>query len=194
MKSVLPRRRLWLLSGVALLGTWGTTQQAPFWVSSLPPAVKPDLLKTLPVSEQRAEQRRASEARSYTQMTGALGAIIGCILAALAGDRFGRRKTYFVLCIVSMLSIFGLFKTTTASRTPLPSFWKTDTVAFGGSFAKLSLPDPQSSTMRLVNSWPAERTGRSANTIEFGAMPVRTSFPDCSVAPLEFKTISEGTT
>src|SRR6516165_2607858 len=91
-------------------------------------------------------------------------------------------------------SSFGFFRTTTASSTPLPSFWKVETVAFGGSFAKLSLPDAQSSTMRLVRSWPAERAGRSAKTIAFGETPVKTSLPFCSVAPLELSTNSEGTT
>ena len=79
------------LSGVALLGTWGTTQQAPTWVSGL-------------------ENGDRNEARSHTQIAGAAGAIIGCVLAALAGDRFGRRKVYFVLCLASMLSIFAFFR------------------------------------------------------------------------------------
>jgi MFS transporter, SHS family, sialic acid transporter len=81
------------LSGVALLGTWGTTQQAPTWVAELP--------------------KTTGDARSYVQILGAAGAIIGCVLAALAGDRFGRRKTYCVLCLFSMLSIFGLFRLNT---------------------------------------------------------------------------------
>lgn len=98
------------LSGVALLGTWGTTQQAPYWVSSLPPAIPASELKTLPAAAQQAEQKRASEARAYTQMMGAIGAIIGCVLAALAGDKFGRRKTFCVLCLLAMGSIFALFK------------------------------------------------------------------------------------
>jgi MFS family permease len=82
------------LSGVALLGTWGTTQQAPTWVSSLP-------------------NGNSNQSRALTQMFSALGAIVGCVLAALAGDKFGRRGTYFVLCILSMASIFGLFQLNT---------------------------------------------------------------------------------
>jgi MFS family permease len=69
-------------------------QQAPFWVSKLP-------------------NGNTAEARAYTQMAGAGGAILGCILAALAGDMFGRRKTYFGLCLLSMLSIGGLYRLNT---------------------------------------------------------------------------------
>jgi MFS transporter, SHS family, sialic acid transporter len=88
------------LSGVALLGTWGTQQQAPSWVSDLPNGNRP-------------------EARALTQMAGAIGAIFGCVLAALAGDWFGRRKTYAFLCIGSMLAILALFNLNTEFGTPL---------------------------------------------------------------------------
>src|SRR5207253_10110357 len=37
------------------------------------------------------------------------GAIIGTILAALAGDWFGRRPAYFALCLLSMLSVWMLY-------------------------------------------------------------------------------------
>ena len=82
------------LSGIALLGTWGTQQQATNWVSDL-------------------ENGNTSEARSLVQMWGAGGAIIGCVLAAMAGDWFGRRKTYAFLCVASMLAVLGLFKLNT---------------------------------------------------------------------------------
>lgn len=88
------------LSGVALLGTWGTTQQAPTWVSTL-------------------QDGNSNQSRALTQMFSAIGAIIGCVLAALAGDKFGRRWTYFVLCILSMASIFGLFQLNTRFDTAL---------------------------------------------------------------------------
>ena len=89
---------------------------------------------------------------------------------------------------------FRGFSTTTASRIVEPSLLKADTVAFGGSFAKLSLPVPQSSMMWLVRSCPAARTGRSAKTIEFGATPVSTSLFPCKLTPCELRTMSEGTT
>ena len=81
------------LSGIALLGTWGTMQQAPYWVSKLP--------------------KGNTDHGAYTQMLGAAGAVVGCVLAALAGNRFGRRKTYFGLCLLSMISIFALYRLNT---------------------------------------------------------------------------------
>ena len=44
-------------------------------------------------------------------------------------------------------SSLGDFSTTTASFTPEPSLVNAETVAFGGSLLKLSLPLSQSSTM-----------------------------------------------
>jgi MFS transporter, SHS family, sialic acid transporter len=88
------------LSGVALLGTWGTTQQAPTWAHQLatnpPPGEAPILT-----------------ARSDTQIWASIGAIIGTIAAALAADKLGRRVSYTVLCLGSLIIIPTLFLTTT---------------------------------------------------------------------------------
>src|SRR5207302_10482327 len=67
------------LSGVALLGTWGTVQQAPPWSGSLSGA--------------------PATASSQVQMWSSVGAIVRTILAALAAGWFGRRITYGVLCL-----------------------------------------------------------------------------------------------
>jgi hypothetical protein len=85
----------------------------------------------------------------------------------------------------------GIFSSTTASRTDAPSLLSTDTVAFGGSLAKL--PALHSSSRCSVSRWPAARTGRSANTIEFGPTLVNVKVWPCRLAPREFMTISEGT-
>jgi SHS family sialic acid transporter-like MFS transporter len=81
------------LSGVALLGTWGTIQQAPAWAGSLEGA--PDT------------------ASSLTQIWASLGAIVGTILAALVADWLGRRITYTLLCLGSLVIIPALFLMTT---------------------------------------------------------------------------------
>ncbi len=47
--------------------------------------------------------------RENAQMALAIGAIVGTIAAALAGDRFGRRITYFFLCVLSLGATFWLF-------------------------------------------------------------------------------------
>ncbi|HUY90071.1 MAG TPA: MFS transporter, partial [Pirellulales bacterium] len=82
------------LGGVALLGTWGSLQWATPWANQL---AGPDI----------------PQASSYTQISSALGAIVGTILAALMGDWFGRRITYFVLCIASLASAAVLFRLNT---------------------------------------------------------------------------------
>jgi MFS transporter, SHS family, sialic acid transporter len=77
------------LSGVALLGTWGTVQQVPPWSGSLANA--------------------PPTAASQVQTWSALGAIVGTILAALAADLFGRRMTYTLLCLGSLVIIPTMF-------------------------------------------------------------------------------------
>lgn len=79
------------LSGVALLGTWGTIQQAAPWSGSLLDA--------------------PATASSLTQIWTALGAIVGTMLAALTADWLGRRITYTLLCLGSLLIIPALFLT-----------------------------------------------------------------------------------
>lgn len=91
-------RRLLLgacLAGVALLGTWGSVQWAPKWGA--------ELAKLLPADNP------AKFAKEYTQMMSAFGAVVGTILAALAGDWLGRRITYAVLCVASIASLLFLY-------------------------------------------------------------------------------------
>jgi len=91
-------RRLLLgacLAGVALLGTWGSVQWAPKWGA--------ELAKLLPADSP------AKFAKEYTQIMSALGAVVGTILAALAGDWLGRRITYVLLCIGSIASLLYLY-------------------------------------------------------------------------------------
>lgn len=82
-----------MLSGVALLGTWGTVQNVPTWADELTHGAKP-------------------EVKSYTQMCTASGATIGCVVAALVGGWIGRRITYFLLCVGSLLVVWNLFRWT----------------------------------------------------------------------------------
>lgn len=77
------------LSGIALLGTWGSTQWAPALAAQL---TKGEL-----------------HSREYTQIWLALGACVGTIAAALVGHWLGRRITYFFLCVASLGSALWLF-------------------------------------------------------------------------------------
>jgi MFS transporter, SHS family, sialic acid transporter len=83
-----------LLSGVALLGTWGSAQQAPTHAAE----VADKEWKALP-----AEGRPPlPPAKEYTQIATGFGAIVGTILAALLGDWLGRRLTYCLMCVGSL--------------------------------------------------------------------------------------------
>jgi MFS family permease len=77
------------LSGVALLGTWGSTQWAPSWADQL--------------------THGAYQAKEHTSIWLAIGAIVGTIIAALMGDWLGRRLAYCLLCLTSLASVYLLF-------------------------------------------------------------------------------------
>lgn len=81
------------LSGVALLGTWGSTQQAPAWVHKMTEA-----------------DETIQYAREYTLIYLSVGAVVGTLLSAWLGEKLGRRPAYFLQCILSMLSIILLFQ------------------------------------------------------------------------------------
>lgn len=101
------------LSAVALLGTWGTTQWAVTWAGSLrDAALKQAVADTGQTMEQVASQQSHLQrfATQWTQIATAVGAIIGTLLAAWAGELFGRRVTYCCLCAVSMLSVLYLYQ------------------------------------------------------------------------------------
>jgi MFS family permease len=83
------------LAAVALLGTWGSTQWAPRWVTE---KLAPGVL----------------HAKEWTLFWLSVGAIVGTMIAALAAGRFGRRKTYMVLCLSSIGGALLLYQTNTA--------------------------------------------------------------------------------
>ena len=80
------------LAGVALLGTWGSTQQAPKWASGL-------LIEgsTVPLIE-------------YAVIATATGAIVSTLITPLIADKLGRRPTYTLLCIGSLLVAVAFFQ------------------------------------------------------------------------------------
>ncbi|HZY85794.1 MAG TPA: MFS transporter [Gemmataceae bacterium] len=78
-----------VLACVALIGTWGAVQWIPLWV------------KQMTDSQQMANN---------AQMASGLGAVLGALSGALLGQRLGRRRTYFVLCLGSLLVCAWLFR------------------------------------------------------------------------------------
>jgi MFS family permease len=77
------------LAGVALLGTWGSLQWAPKWSIAL--------------------SQNMPNAKEYTQISMAAGAIVGTFVAALMGGWIGRRITYALLCVGSFISLVYMY-------------------------------------------------------------------------------------
>jgi len=74
------------LAGVALLGTWGSVQQAVPWASKMA----------------KAQNLNWQAATAWAQIAAAVGAILGTIVAALVADKLNRRIVYFGLCVLSL--------------------------------------------------------------------------------------------
>jgi len=80
-------------ASVALIGTWGSVQWIPTWVD-------------------RQLMTGNPHAKAVAQFTASLGAIVGCIVAPLVGNILGRRWTYFLLCVTSLITCQLLFRLT----------------------------------------------------------------------------------
>ena len=80
------------LAAVALMGTWGSVQQAAKWASFLSP------------------EGTKSNIIEYVVIATALGAILVTILAPLVADKLGRRVTYLLLCVLALGSAIVFFK------------------------------------------------------------------------------------
>src|SRR5579871_6472021 len=79
------------LGGVALTSTWGASQWIPLWADQLTHGSVP-------------------QARSYTQIASALGAIVGTLAGAMLGKWLGRRIIYSLLCLTSLGSAMLLYQ------------------------------------------------------------------------------------
>ena len=87
------------LSGIALLGTWGTTQWSMSWAAKL--------VQNANLSDPNWLERFPAQ---WTQIFVAVGAIIGTLIAAWLGEVLGRRITYALMCILSMASVLWLYQ------------------------------------------------------------------------------------
>lgn len=79
------------LSGVALLGTWGSVLWSAPWADQL--------------------SNKLAGAKQWTQFSSAMGATVGCFIAAMIGERFSRRWGYGFLCVISLASAQLFFRT-----------------------------------------------------------------------------------
>lgn len=80
------------LAGVALMGTWGSAQQAARWASDLAPAGS-----KIPIID-------------YIVIATALGAILATLITPLIADKLGRRITFTLLCAASLAAALFFFQ------------------------------------------------------------------------------------
>jgi len=78
-------------ASVALIVTWGIVQWIPLWADQITGGKMP-------------------KAKAIIQLVSAVGAVIGCLIAPLLGQRLGRRPVYFGLCLASLLVCSFLFR------------------------------------------------------------------------------------
>jgi len=90
------------LSGVALLGTWGAIQLGPSWADQL----------------SKQQGGTVLHAKEFTQIALGVGAIVGTIIAAMAGHRIKRRLMYSLLCLSALGSALLFFLANTQYGTP----------------------------------------------------------------------------
>jgi hypothetical protein len=93
------------LAAIALLGTWGSTQQTVKWSASLLPKDS-----KFPILD-------------YTQMLTAVGAIFISLITPVIADKAGRRITYFILCLASLAIAIAFFQTNHLFISGKPDMW-----------------------------------------------------------------------
>jgi len=83
------------------------------------------------------------EAKAMTGLASALGAIVGCIIGPLVGGAIGRRPTYFLLCLSSLVraDISSARSTRTARRFSWPWAWVGACTASFYGWLPLYLPE-----------------------------------------------------
>jgi hypothetical protein len=130
------------LSGVALLGTWGSAQWGPTHTD--------ELTHSMP------------GAKENVQIWLAVGAIVGTIGAALVGGWLGRRLSYFMLCVLALGSTyyFYLFNTEYGTAYLFSAFLMgTFTASFYG-WLPLYLPELFRTSVRATSQGFGYNFGR----------------------------------
>jgi MFS family permease len=161
------------LGGVALLGTWASIQWAPLWADQLAGGSVP-------------------EAKAWTQIASAFGAMVGTVVAALAGNWLGRRITYCVLCLGSLAAALYFFRYHDRygpgflAAVGLAGAW---TASFYG-WLPLYLPELFRTGVRATGQGFSFNFGRvlaAVGTLQTGSLMERYSYPQaCSAMSLVY--------
>lgn len=142
------RRNLLLgagLAGIALLGTWGATQQSAKWATS------PDL-----------DANGHTNVAQFTQIATSCGAILFSFLAPFLANLLNRRVTYFIMCVSSLIVALLFFQ----SNTVINSWFFTTAFLLGGitasfyGFFPLYLPELFPTSVRATGQGFCFNVGR----------------------------------
>ncbi|MEM4360314.1 MAG: MFS transporter [Candidatus Bilamarchaeaceae archaeon] len=82
------------LSGVPLLGTWAGLMWAYMWVNDLPNGQNP-------------------YTKPYMQIISSVGATIGCVSGAILAEKIGRKLSYVILCMLTILIMLVFYRCNT---------------------------------------------------------------------------------
>jgi SHS family sialic acid transporter-like MFS transporter len=161
------------LSGVALIGTWGSTQWAMSWAGqltqnasqnepSISAAENPAEASTMNSLRKWFKAAISRNPREYTQIFTAVGAIVGTILAAMLGDWLGRRVAYCALCFISIVSVLWFYQCHSKFNEEflLASFWLGACTASFYGWLPLYLPELFTTNVRATGQGFSFNFGR----------------------------------
>ncbi|MGI8604333.1 MAG: MFS transporter [Verrucomicrobiales bacterium] len=141
-------------ASVALIVTWGIVQWIPLWADQMTGGLAPKM-------------------KAWGQFWQSIGAVFGCLVAALAGGLFGRRATYCALCLSSLVICQWLFHSFSAVSnaffgvTFLVGFF---TASFYG-WLPLYLPELFPTRVRATGQGMAFNSGRILAALGAWQMP-----------------------
>jgi MFS family permease len=143
-------------ASIALIGTWGSVQWIPLWVDKLTGGKIP-------------------QAKAYSQFTSSVGAVVGSMIGPLVAGRFGRRITYFGLCLCSLVLcgfLYRGFHAYNASLLAMIFLVGASTAAFYG-WLPLYLPELFPTRVRATGQGLGYNMGRifaAVGAIEAGSL------------------------
>jgi MFS family permease len=150
-------------ASVALVVTWGIVQWIPLWADQMSGGRQPVV-------------------KAWTQFYQSIGAAMGCVVAALLGGALGRRVTYFLLCLTSLILtqiLFRVFNEVNAGFFVVVFMVGATTAAFYG-WLPLYLPEIFPTRVRATGQGLSFNAGRILAAMGAWQMPALMAFFDKS--------------
>lgn len=150
-------------ASVALVVTWGIVQWIPLWADQMSGGKQPAV-------------------KAWTQFYQSIGAALGCMVAALLGGALGRRLTYFLLCLASLMTtqiLFRVFSEVNAGFFVVVFLVGATTASFYG-WLPLYLPEIFPTRVRATGQGLSFNAGRMLAAMGAWQMPALMAFFDKS--------------